>query len=123
MTMDIPDDLPVARRPDLSLTAACRVVTAATKAALEAPEEESLAVLTRHMSAVLPTDPCSGTIDAWARHGLMAGAQAAWDGIARNFPPDLPNTLAHRLLYMGGHALALGWVHAVRADEGVRHGG
>lgn len=122
MDVDEIDNLPNPRRVELSFCSAHRVVNAAVKAALEAAEEDSLGELTRHMSGVLAADPCANDLDAWARHGLMAGAQAAWTGTAKDFPPDLPSTFAHRLLYMGSHAMAIGWVLATRVGEGVRNG-
>ena len=120
--VDAVDQLAAPTRPDLTITGAHNVVTVAVKAALASKAEDSLGVLTGRMSGILPADPCDNSVDAWARHGLMSGVQASWTLNPRPLPPDLPNTLAHRLLYGGAHGLALMWVAQIKSDEGVTHG-
>ena len=120
--LDMIDDLPRPTRNALTFLSAHVAVIHAVKQALQAEPENQLAVLTRYMGAVLPVDPADNSLDAWARHGLFSGAQSAWDGGCRDYPRDLPNTAAHRQIYVGAHATAIMWVNAIRKDEGVRHG-
>ncbi|HET6497155.1 MAG TPA: hypothetical protein VFH61_17535 [Thermoleophilia bacterium] len=126
MDIDTIDELPRPRWTDLTLLVAVKAVTLASKAAMEADAEHALGTLNAELRGLWPADVCDDKLDAWARRGVVRGAEAAWmgsAGVLSSYPPDLPATAAHRRIYMAAVAVGILLVNTIKAEKDeAKHG-
>jgi hypothetical protein len=118
------DALPAPERGPLSYATVDRVVSRATRAAIQAAArdpEDGPRKFAEHVEPLYATTGKDPT-DAWARHGAVMGAKAGWSGdVAFNgWPPDCPPGAAARM-YLGAWSFASGVVMQVRSEVG-NHG-
>jgi hypothetical protein len=115
------DALPEPERRPLSYATVDRVVSRATRAAIQAAArdpEDGPRKFAEHVEPLYHLDPTNQTPDAWARRGAVLGACAGWSGeTVFSMPPDCPMGPASRM-YLGAWAYASGVVMSIRLEVG-----